>query len=108
MSGPSVLPATALTEKQWQAQVVTEASRFGFWCYHTHDSRRSTAGLPDLLLVHPVRRLIVWAELKTDRGKLSHAQVDAIAIMRSAGADVRVWRPADADAVWAFIAGKTA
>ena len=102
-----MLPAPTLTERQWQAQVVDAALRFGFWTYHTHDSRRSTAGLPDLLLVHPVRRLIVWAELKTDKGRLSHAQADAIAILRDAGADVRIWRPSDADAVWAFIAGRS-
>lgn len=35
-------------------------------CYHTHDSRNSQKGFPDLVLVHPERARIIFAELKND------------------------------------------
>lgn len=34
-------------------------------------------------------------ELKTERGKLSDDQVAVIESLRSAGVDVRLWRPSD-------------
>ncbi len=34
--------------------------------YHTHDSRNSQKGFPDLVLIHPRRGLIFFVELKLD------------------------------------------
>jgi hypothetical protein len=34
--------------------------------YHTHDSRYSQPGFPDLVLVHPRKKRIIFAELKRD------------------------------------------
>lgn len=60
--------------------------------YHTHDSRRSEPGFPDLVLVKGTR--LIFAELKADTGRVSPAQqrwLDAL------GATSRavVWRPRD-------------
>ena len=107
MSGPRVLPSPVMTEKSWQAQVLSAARLAGWWCFFTHDSRHSPAGMCDLVLVHPARRIVAFRELKTDRGKLRPEQAQAIEVLTAAGADVAVWRPRDADAVWAFLTGKT-
>lgn len=48
--------------------------------YHTHDSRRSQKGFPDLVLVHPRRGLILFVELKR------HGQYPTI--------EQRLWRAA--------------
>src|SRR5688572_19177552 len=54
-SGPdhvkSVTEAFTQTERAFQAQVVKYARLMGWTAYHTHDSRRSQAGFPDLVLV---------------------------------------------------------
>jgi VRR-NUC domain len=95
-----------LTEKEWQAQLVELARLYGWRCYHTLRSQGSEAGFPDLVLVRPPQ--LVFAELKTDKGRLSPAQKEWLADLEqvSAGAiDVAadVWRPADFDRVHAIL-----
>lgn len=86
-----------VAEKQFMAGVLEYASLHGWLAYHTHDSRRSAAGYPDLTLVRGGR--LLFAELKGAQGRVSDAQAVWIGALRSAGCDVRVWRPGD----WAEI-----
>src|SRR5258706_10722087 len=82
-----------MTEREWQAQVVQLARTLGWdHIYHTHDSRSSEPGFPDLVLV---RERVVYLELKTDTGKLSAAQEGWIAALVRARAEVYVCRPMD-------------
>lgn len=81
------------TEKSFMGAVIALANVLGWRCYHTHDSRRSEPGFPDLVLVRGSR--IICAELKTDRGKLSPAQDEWLALLRNTRAEVFVWRPSD-------------
>lgn len=53
------------------------------------------AGFPDLVLVHPGRKLVLFRELKSAKGRTSDAQVNWINDLRAAGADVDEWRPSD-------------
>ncbi len=88
-------PGVRVTEKQLQAQVVQLARLTGWRCYHTHDSRRSAPGFPDLLLVRPPRCLFV--ELKTTAGRLRPEQrswLEALAEVERAP-EAYLWRPAD-------------
>ena len=52
------------------------------------------AGFPDLVLVHETRGL-VFAELKSEKGRLSHKQQRWIDLLRLAGQEVYVWKPSD-------------
>ena len=61
--------------------------------YHTHDSRRSNAGFPDLVIVGPGE--VIYAELKSERGRLSSAQAEWIEALNAAGTKAYVWRPSD-------------
>lgn len=80
-----------MSEAQWQADVSKLAHLLGWrHVYHTHDSRRSAPGFPDLVLV---RERVVFCELKTDTGKLSPAQRDWLTALYGAGAEVYVARP---------------
>ncbi len=95
----------AVTEKEWQRTVVEAASVLGWTCYHTHDSRRSSAGFPDLTLVHPTHG-VVWMELKSARGRLTVDQEWWIVLLQGAGARAGVFRPSDWPIVEQILKGK--
>jgi len=87
----------ALTEKQWQAQVVELAEHAGWTVHHTFDSRRSRAGWPDLTLLRAPH--LVFVELKTETGRVSRHQQDTLTLLRACGQEAHVWRPSDLDEV---------
>lgn len=94
MGGPIVKAAAILPEKQFQAQILDLARLSGFLVYHTHDARRSAPGFPDLVLVRPP--LVLFAELKTDTGRLRPEQrlwLDALG--RCESVESVLWRPGD-------------
>ena len=62
----------AITEKQFQQQIINLAQLFGWLTYHNPDSRRSTPGFPDLVLAR--NKTIIFAELKTTRGRTTKHQ----------------------------------
>jgi hypothetical protein len=82
----------AMTEAQWQATVIDLASTLGWIHYHVHDSRRSHPGFPDLCLV---RDRVIFAELKSMRGRLSTHQIAWQRLLDTARAEAYVWRPSD-------------
>jgi hypothetical protein len=81
------------SEKAFMADVVTLARQLGWLVYHTHDSRRSEPGYPDLTMVRGGR--VVVAELKAEKGKPTEAQAKWLAAFREARVPAFVWRPAD-------------
>ena len=85
-----------ISEADWQAHVIELAETLGWSHYHTYDSRRSTEGFPDLVLV---RERVVFAELKREDGKLTSDQVAWVNDLLRANAEVYVWRPSDRDQV---------
>ena len=115
------------TEAAFQQQLVQLAELYGWRSYHTHDSRRSQRGFPDLVLVRGPE--LIFAELKTDTGRIKPEQlewIDALGLVStnyrhavellaeevadgdpdpSAGCvDVYLWRPADFDELHARLA----
>jgi hypothetical protein len=88
-----------VSEKGWQMTVVSAAQLHGWRLFHPYDSRKSNPGWPDLVLWHPRRNRMMFRELKTDKGKLTKAQVDTLEELRACGADTGVWRPRDWEAV---------
>jgi hypothetical protein len=95
----SIAPATPLEdvlEKEWQRQVVQLAKTLGYRTYHTFDSRRSTHGFPDLVLV---RGRVIYLELKRERGKLTDEQKGWLRAIRATGAEAYIARPRDLDAL---------
>lgn len=79
------------TEAQFQADILDAVRKFGLHAYHTHDSRRSQKGFPDLVIVGATD--VLFRELKTMTGTVTPEQKYWLTMLRLAGADARVWRP---------------
>ncbi len=94
----------AVSESQFQLLVTGFAKEQGWLVYHTHDSRRSDPGFPDLVLVRGER--LIFAELKAERGRLSPDQVVWIAALRATNLAVYVWRPQDWPEIKKLLASK--
>lgn len=108
------------SEAAFQRQVLNLAEFYGWRSYHTHDSRRSQPGFPDLVLVRDTE--LIFAELKTEKGRVRPEQRDwliSLQVVSSAvevavapdghldGApcvDVYLWRPSDFDQINARLA----
>ena len=96
-----------MTEAAFQAQVIQLAEMRGWLAGHFNDSRRQirpgvfvgdsrAAGVPDLILVG---RRLVWAELKTETGKLSVGQRVWLDRLAGAGCECYLLRPGDLEEV---------
>ena len=86
-----------LTEKDFLAMVRQLATLNGWLCYHVHDSRRSPAGFPDLVLVRDGVLLVV--EAKLDGGRLTPEQRRWLEEFRKCGIGGGLWRPRDFDLI---------
>ena len=84
-------------ESDLQATIRRAASLLGYLEYHTHDSRRSPEGFPDLVIAGH-GHLFAW-ELKSSDGNVTDTQqrwLDELQLVQSKP-DVRVIRPGDLD-----------
>jgi len=92
-----------LTEAAFQTQVLQLAGYYGWRAYHTHDSRRSQPGFPDLFLVRGDEAIA--AELKTEKGRVKPEQHEWLAALELvAGIETFIWRPSDFDDMHARLA----
>lgn len=83
----------SMPEAILQENVRRTAITLGWLYYHTHDSRHSDPGFPDTVMVRGGK--ILYRECKTQKGRLSAAQIRWLAALDAAGADAGVWRPFD-------------
>jgi hypothetical protein len=81
------------SERDFQTGVLELARLLGWRSYHTHDSRRSAAGFPHLVLVRGER--LVFAELKSETGAPSADQRAWLDALAETPAESYLWRPAD-------------
>lgn len=91
-------------EADFQAQLVKAAKRMG-WdpIYHTHDSRHSPAGFPDLVLCHPRQRRVVFAECKNDERAFTLEQLHWYGVLIACGQEAYLFRFADWNAALAIL-----
>lgn len=91
------------TEAEFQAQLQHIAELFGWTLqYHTWRSDHSGPGFPDLVLVHPDQRRVLFVECKAldkqDHPKqLTETQRGWLDALRQCGQEVHVWSPRDWD-----------
>jgi len=65
--------STLWTEAEFQETVIEIARALGWRVSHTHDSRRSNPGFPDLTLVR--NGVLLFMELKSEKGKPTQPQI---------------------------------
>lgn len=95
-----LLVAKTMTESALQSQVIAEARFRGFThIYHTTFAIGSKPGFPDLVMVRPSDKRVVYAELKSEKGAVSEGQLTWINALAEAGQEVYVWRPSDLPAI---------
>lgn len=96
---PARASEAAMAEAALLAEVRQLAKAHGWRCYHTHDSRHSEAGFPDVVLCKPGQP-VIFAELKDRTRKVTEAQQVWLAFLaRATGVEAYVWRPADREAI---------
>lgn len=99
------------SEASFQSTVLQLAELHGWRTYHTHDSRRSNPGFPDLVLVRD--GVLIFAELKSETGRVSPAQTEWLGELEGVAqrvarpsadgptfpVQVYVWRPRDWESI---------
>ena len=96
----------AISEEEFQQQVIDLATLRGWRHYHTHDSRRSPEGFPDLVLARPSTLQggfdgrIIFAEIKAQKGVVSPKQELWLTLLAATGkAETYLWKPSDWDRI---------
>jgi|SRR5690349_2664125 len=95
-----------ISEKVFQAQVKKAAILTGWMYYATWNSMHSPAGFPDVCLVHPKKKRIIFAELKSEIGKLSEKQtewINALIQTEIPQLEVYVLKPSQFDWFWSVL-----
>lgn len=82
-----------MTEQELQDLVIMACRRMGLLYYHTHDSRRSEPGFPDLVIVGLSG--ILFRELKSRQGQLTPEQRRWGSRITAGRGNWAVWRPVD-------------
>lgn len=92
ISEKTFMASMPISEKAFMARVVECAKSHGWRVYHTHNSRRSAKGFPDLVLVR--RGVCVFAELKRSRAESPTAEQAAwLADLAACGLPAHLWTP---------------
>ncbi len=82
-----------MTEKEFGRQVEELARLSGWTYYHTWNSQNSVAGFPDYVFMKPPR--IIYAELKSEKGKVTRAQEYMLLTLNQCNQTTYIWRPSD-------------
>ena len=83
----------SMSEREFLKKIIALAEIRGWLYYHTHDSRKSPPGFPDLVLLRD--NALIFAELKTARGKVTREQKHWLDSLARARVRVCLWRPSD-------------
>ena len=99
------------SEYDFEREILKAADKLGWYRHHDHDSRKqdwlADSGYPDLTLAHRSGRLL-FAELKTKRGKLTQAQEIWLEVLGNIpSVEVYVWRPDDWPEIERVLKGET-
>ena len=89
----------AKVEDTFKKEIITIGKEAGWIIYSIPDSRWATAkGYPDLTIIHPEKKLLMGAELKTNSGKLTQEQILWMTII-SNYYPIHLWRPKHLDII---------
>jgi len=84
-----------VTERDLREQVRDLCKLFGWKMYFSWTSIHSPRGFPDLVLANPEQKRVIYAELKSEKGKLTEYQREWLETLAACGQEVYLLRPAD-------------
>jgi hypothetical protein len=98
------------SERDFRQMVMSLAKINGWKYYFTWNSQHSVVGFPDMFFCRvkvdaqarndcDVHGEMFFAELKSDNGKLSPAQVEWLSILKMCGCETHCWFPKDWDKI---------
>lgn len=100
------MPELDASEKVFMDAVIQIAQTCGWDAHHIKPAKYGATwktdglpGMPDLILIGQRGQGIIWAELKTDKGKLTEVQEARIVQLISNGEEVHIWRPRDLEKI---------
>ena len=87
--------ALSISEPVLLSNILREATVRGYLHYHTHDSRKSDFGWPDLVLARVAQPMrLIFAELKAEDGELTVFQERWLNVLAAnPEIEVYLWRP---------------
>ena len=91
LAGAGKTVPESISEKEFMQAVIDLAKRNGWLVYHAHDSRKSTAGFPDLVLVRGA--ILIFAELKVNKNRPDANQQAWLDAISETPARSFIWRP---------------
>ena len=97
-------PQLAISETELREQIRDLCKYTGWKFYFTWNSYHSPKGLPDLILRKKPR--LIFAELKSEKGELSDAQLDWYFDLKESGFEVYIWRPSMFNQIVEILQGK--
>jgi hypothetical protein len=89
------------SEADFQTWVIDYAKLRGWMIYHTWNATHSQKGFPDFCMTRKKvvkdkqQNRLIFAELKSDSGKLTLEQEIWLSELKGTNAEVYVWRPCD-------------
>ena len=92
---PRKIARIVVSERDLREQVRDLCNLFGWKMYFSWTSIHSPRGFPDLVLANLEQKRVIFAELKSDKGKVTGHQEEWLATLEACGAEVYVWRPDD-------------
>lgn len=89
-----------MTEADFQRKITDLCDWLGLKWHHETDSRKSKKGFPDLVIVG---EKVIFAELKSKRGKVTDSQAEWLSTIQMAGGTAYVWYPHDWPAIYELL-----
>jgi len=88
-----------VTERDLREQVRDLCKLFGWKMSFSWTSIHSPKGFPDLVLACQVRQRVIYAELKTEKGKVTEYQREWLDELTACGQEVYLWKPDDIEEI---------
>jgi len=89
----------AITEADLREQIRDLCKLFGWRFLFTWTSIHSPKGMLDLLLINAEQKRAIFAELKSEKGKMTPEQQEVFDMLKACGEEVYLWKPSDIERV---------
>ena len=88
-----------VTEADLREQVRDLCKLFGWDMKFTWSSIHSPKGMLDLLLINREQKRVIFAELKSEKGKMTPEQQETFDELQACGQECYLWRPGDIESI---------